>query len=210
MIDIPSKGVLPQPDSWSVRLPFLRYVELNFHENPLASDLCHRSPTPISHRSHIFEQLRIGAPSLQCLTLWWEDVSLLRESSSPWPSLRQLNTILSAYKQDEPAASVLGHVITSKVFPQLRYLSFGRRRFRLSPPERMAERILAWLDALILSVPTLATFHVNRRCDYYRSRPRSSLQTCISLLKQHPRLSDQHSPFTRLIINVNEEIIISL
>jgi hypothetical protein len=171
--------------------------------------LYYRTSTPISHRSILLEQIRINAPSLQCLTLSWDDILLL-ESDSPWPSIEQLNILLSITKQDVPSESLVGRVSTSKAFPQLRYLSFGRRRFKLAPTEVMAQRILAWLDALILSSSTLSIFHVNRRCSRYRSVPQSSIDTLMTLIKQHVRLNGHHHPSTHVIIDSNEEIIIWL
>lgn len=192
-------------------LPFLRSVELHFDTNPLTSHLlCCRSPTPISHRSQILEQIRTNAPYLQCLTLSWDETLLLGESRLPWSTIQQLNIRLSVTKQDDPAASVIERVITSEVFPQLRYLSFGGRRFKLTPPEMMVKRVFTWLDVLILSLPTLATLHINRRCGVYRSRPHSSIDTCLILLQQYTRLNNHHHPSTRVFINADEEILISL
>ena len=170
--------------------------------------MCYGSGTPISHRSEILEQIRINAPGLQCLTVSWDEILLLGESHSPWSSIQQLNILLSVPKQDDPPASLIERIITSEVFPQLRYLSFGRRRFKLTPPEEVVQRIFTWLDALILSLPTLTTLHVNRRCTIYRTRPRSSVERCLTLLKEHVRLSN-HPP-TRVLINTNEEILILL
>ena len=172
--------------------------------------LCCGSPTSISHRSHILEQIRINAPYLQCLTLPWKEILLLGESRLPWPTLQQLNICLGGTKQDDPAACVIERVITSEIFPRLRYLSFSRRRFKLAPPEVMVKRIITWLDVLIVSLPALATFHVNRQCSIYRSQPRSSVDTCLILLQQHTRLNNHHHPLTRVFINANEEILISL
>ncbi|UJR07445.1 hypothetical protein I4U23_011731 [Adineta vaga] len=162
-------------------LPFLRYVELNFEQNPYTYDtLCYRThSTPISHRSILLKQIRINALFLECLTISWNDILLL-ESDLPWSSLDQLNILLTVTKQDIPSDSLIGCVITSSTFPQLRYLSF----------EVMAQRILSWFDTLMLSLSTLSIFYVNRRCSYHRSNPQSSIDTLMTLIKQHVRLND--------------------
>ncbi|CAF1444827.1 unnamed protein product [Adineta ricciae] len=199
---------IPSPRSWCLIFPFLRYVELNFEENPYTSGIIYDGTrsTPISHRSILLEQIRINAPSLQCLTLSWDDILLL-ESGLPWSSLDQLNIRLSVRRQDVPDESLLGRVVTGKAFPQLRYLSFGRRRFRLAPPEVMAQRVLSWFDILISSLSTLSIFHVNKRCCYYRSKPKSAIGTLMTLIRQHVHLNN---PSAHVIIHSNEEIIIWL
>ncbi len=192
-------------------LPVLRNIELNFDRNPLKSHVpFDGSSTPIDHRIIVLELIRVNAPSLQCLTLWWHDILLLTKSHSPWPSVRQLNVLLRTHKKDDPPASLIGRLPTNKAFPQLRYLSFGGRRFRLMPSQLMAERILAWFNALILSSSILSILHVNRRCGPERAVPPSSRDMLITLLKQHVRLSEQHHPPARVVIDSNEEIIIWL
>lgn len=202
----------PKPCSWLLVLPVLRHVALNFDWSPMRDWRSYdQSVTPIDHRSIILDQLRQCAPSLQCLTLWWCDVQLLLEHShSPWLSIQQLNILLRTYEQDNPPASLIKRLPTDKVFPQLRYLSFGGRRFCLTPPELAAVQILSWFDALVSSSASFSTFHVNRGCFYSQTLSVASRDMLMVLLRQHVRLRDQHYSSTRIIIDSNLEVIIWL
>ncbi|CAF1121845.1 unnamed protein product [Rotaria sp. Silwood1] len=206
------KEINPNPCSWCLILPVLHYVEINFDWSPMrAKRLNDWSFTPIHHRCIILDQLRQCAPSLQCLTLWWHDVRLLlKHSNSPWPSIQQLNILLRTHTKDNPSASLIRRLPTIKVFPQLRYLSLGARRFLLTPPELAAERILSWIDALVFSSSKLVVLHVNKNCPYFRTLSSTSYDMLMMLLKQHVRLRDYHHPSAKIIINSNEEVIIWL
>jgi hypothetical protein len=190
----------------------LRYVELNFDCSPTRATPCnYRLVTPIHHRCIILDQLRQCAPSLQCLTLWWYDVRLLlKHSISPWPSIRQLNIRLRTCRKDNPSASLIKRLPTTKAFPELRYLSFGSCRLLLTPPELVAERILSWVDALIFSSSKVVILHVNRCCAYFRPQFPTPRDTLMMLLKQHVRLRDHYYPQAKIIIDSNEEVIIWL
>ena len=119
-------------------------MELNFDDNLCKNCwLFPRSPTPISHRYRILEQLRINAPCLQHLTLSWDEILLLGESRSPWPAIEQLNIRFNGARKDDPAASLSERLITTEAFPRLRYLSLSRRRFKFAPKGVMAKRMLA-------------------------------------------------------------------
>lgn len=170
-----------------------------------------RSVTPISNRCFILDQLRQCAPSVQCLTLWWHDLRpLLKHSDSPWPSIQQLNILLRSVEKDNPSASLIKRLPTNKAFPQLKYLTFGSRRFVLTPPELVAERILSWLDALVFPGSKLVILHVNRSCPYFHPRSSTARDMLMILLKQHVRLRDHHHPPAKIIIDSNEEVIIWL
>jgi len=191
----------------------LRYVELNFDWNPMRyKDLNYRCATPIYNRCFILDQLRQCAPSLECLTLWWHDVQLLFECSIlPWSSIQKLNIRLRIHEKDNPSASLLERLPTIKAFPELRYLSFGSRRFDLTPPEFAAEQILSWLDALVSSSSKFVILHVNRLCPYFRPRISStSRDMLIMLLQQHIHLKNYRHSSANVIIDSNEEVIIWL
>jgi hypothetical protein len=196
---------------WNAVLPALRYIEFDFEWNPMRANKCaSRSVTPIHNRCFILDQIRQCAPSLQCLTLWWHDLRLLlKHSNSHWPSIQQLNILLRIHEKDNPSASLIKRLPTSKAFPQLRYLSFGYRRVLLTPPELVAERILSWFNALISPESKLVVLHVNRHCFYHqRLLPSTSHDMFIMLLKQHVYLRDYYHSPAKIIINSNEEIII--
>lgn len=168
-------------------------------------ELNDRSVTPIANRCFILDQLRQCAPSLRCLTLWWHDLQpFLDHSNSPWPSIEQLNILLRTMEKDDPSASLIKRLPTENVFPQLKYLTFGSRRLKLTPPELVAERILSWLDALLFPGSKLVLFHVNRSC------PPTVRDTLMMLLKQHVRLRDDHHSPAKIILDWNDEIIIWL
>jgi hypothetical protein len=175
------------------------------------TDFSDRSVTPIANRCFILDQLRQCAPSLQCLKLWWHDLQpFLKHSNSPWPSIEQCNILLRTMEKDDPPASLIKRLPTNHVFPQLKYLTFGARRFKLTPPELVAERILSWLDALLVPASKLVLLHVNKACPYFRTRPLTARDTLLMLLKQHVRLRDDHHPPAKITIDYNEEIIIWL
>ena len=158
-------------------------VELNFDDNPCKNGwLLPRSPKPISHRYRILKQLHLNAPCLRHLTLSWDETLLLGESRPQWPAIEQLNIRFNSARKDDPAASLSERLITTEAFLRLWYLSLGRRHFKFAPPEVMAKRVLAWLDALTSSLPSLAIFYANRRCAFDRSRPRLSVDACLTLL----------------------------
>jgi hypothetical protein len=191
----------------------LRYVELHFDGSPIETEEWNdRSVTSVHHRCVILDQLRQCAPSLECLTLWWHDVQLLFECSIlPWSSIQKLNIRLRIHEKDNPSASLLVRLPTIKAFPELRYLSFGSRRFDLTPPEFAAEQILSWLDALVSSSSKFVILHVNRLCPYFRPRISStSRDMLIMLLQQHIHLKNYRHSSANVIIDSNEEVIIWL
>ena len=167
--------------------------------------------TPIGHRHAILEQLRQCAPALECLTLWWDDVKiLLAHFALPWPSVRELHIRVETGKENIPSASLIRQSQTNWAFPQLRYLSFGSRRFMLNPPEVLIKWILSWLDSLIAASPNFTILHVNRCCPYYRPMKKGVRDTFLALLEKHLSSNDgQRSP-AKIIIDSNEEIVIWL
>jgi hypothetical protein len=157
----------------------------------------------------ILEEFRKCTCALQSLTLSWCDIQLLQYSSSPWPSVRQLNILIDSFKQI-PSPSLIKQLPTNKAFPQLEYLSFGGRRFSLSRPKPLATRILLCFDALVSSSAKFITLHVNRCCITHRSLPLTSRDTLLTLLTQHVRSRSDHYSSSKVIIDSNEEIFIWL
>ena len=165
----------------------------------------------MGHRHAILEQLRRCAPALECLTLWWPDVKiLLAHPALPWPSLRELHVRVETGKGNIPSASLIGQLPTNWAFPQLRYLSFGARRFRLDPVEVLAEWILSWLDGLIAASPNFTILHINRCCPYYRSPRRDAREALTALLEKHLLSNDGQRPPAKTIIDSNEEVVVWL
>ncbi|CAF1294548.1 unnamed protein product [Rotaria sordida] len=203
------KEIIPNPCSWHIILPALRYVELNFDWNIIRiKNFIDRSVTPIYSRFFILDQIRRCAPLLQCLTLWWHDLRpFLTYSHLPWPSIQQLNIRLR--RQDNPPASLIKRLPTNQAFPQLQYLTFGSRRFMLTPPELVAKQILSWLDALLFPTSKLVILHLNRRCSFFLTRPPTARDVFRMLLDQHVQSMNHHSP-AKIIIDSNEEVIIWL
>ncbi len=203
------------PDSWRIILPFLRYLRLDFQSNPMRSrESCDRSVTPIHYRCIILEQFRQCAPVLEYLTLYWSDVRLfLEHSASPWPFVRQLNILLESLEpgtNNNPSVSLIKRLPTNEAFPQLQYLSFGGRRFPLTPPKVLANQILLWFDGLVSSSSKFIILHVNRCCVSYRSLPLTSRDILVMLLTEHVRSRNHHYSSSKIIIDSNEEIIIWL
>jgi hypothetical protein len=198
--------------AWSVALPRLRSLQLNFDWNPIkGSQYYEQSVTAMNHRCAILEQLRQCAPALEFLTLWWHDVEmLLTHSALPWPSIRELNIRVETGKQNIPSAPLIGQLPTTMAFPQLRYLSVGPRRFALNPPEVLAGWILSWLDGLVSASSSFTILHLNRGCSYYRSVDKRPRDTFLTLLENHFSSNNQQRPPAKIIIDPNEEIIIWL
>ncbi|CAF4307506.1 unnamed protein product [Rotaria sp. Silwood2] len=198
-------------DSWHVLLPFLRHLKLNFDSNPIKFDkLYDRSVTPNHYRCIILEQFRQCASVLEYLTLYWSDIRLLlKHSSSPWPFVRQLNILMESFT-NIPSASLMKRLPTNKAFPQLQYLSFGGRRFSLSPPKPLATRILLCFDALVSSSSKFIILHINRCCGTHRSLPFTSRDILLTILTERIRSRSDHYSSSKIIIDSNEEIIIWL
>ncbi|CAF1300926.1 unnamed protein product [Rotaria sp. Silwood1] len=201
----------PNPDSCRIVLPFLRYLRVDFEWNPMRSrESYDQSVISIDCRLIILEQFRECAPVLEYLTLYWSDVRLLlKYSASPWPFVRQLNIRLESYTNN-PSASLIKQLPTNKAFPQLQYLSFGGRRFPLTPPKVLTNWILLCLDSLVYSSSKFIILHVNRCCVTYRSVPSTSRDILMMLLTKHVRSRNHHYSSSKIIIDSNEEIIIWL
>ncbi|CAF1250924.1 unnamed protein product [Rotaria sordida] len=116
---------------------------------------------------------------------------------------------LELTKQDNPPASLIKRLPTNQAFPQLQYLTFGSRRFMLTPPELVAKQILSWLDALLFPTSKLVILHLNRRCSFFLTRPPTARDVFRMLLDQHVQSMNHHSP-AKIIIDSNEEVIIWL
>ena len=140
------------PDSWHMILPFLRSLRVDFQWNPMeSSKLYNQSVSPNLYRYILLEQFRQCATALESLTLNWSDIRLLlKHFSSPWPFVRQLNILLDSYRKI-PSPFLTKRLPTNEAFPQLQYLSFGGRRFSLTPPKKLANRILLCFDSLVSS-----------------------------------------------------------
>ena len=198
--------------AWCVVLPRLRSIEINFDWNPVTGSQFYERPvTPMHHRRVILEQLRRCAPALECLTLWWHDVQMLiTHSAGPWPSVRELNVRLKTGKRNIPSASLIGQLPTATAFPQLRYLSFGSRRFGLNPPKVLAKWILSWLDGLVSASSSFTILHLNRCCPYYRSLHASLRDALVALLEEHLSSNKGQRALAKITIDSNEEIVVWL
>ena len=198
-------------DCWHVLLPFLRHLKLNFDSNPVKSRISYyRSQTSRDSRSFILDQFRKCAPALECLMLYWSDVELLlRHCSSAWSSVRQLNIHLESHIHF-PCVSLIKRLPTNKAFSQLQYLSFNERRLSFNRPKPLATWIVSCFDALVSSSSKLLILHVNRCCVTYRSFPPTSRDILLTLLTEHIRSRSDHSSSSKIVIDANEEIIISL
>ncbi|CAF4092816.1 unnamed protein product [Rotaria sordida] len=198
------------PDSWHMILPFLRSLRVNFQRNPMQSrKLYNQFVTPNLYR-YILEQFRQCATALESLTLYWSDIRLLlKHSSSPWSFVRQLNILLDI-DEKIPSPFLTKRLPTNEAFPQLQYLSFGGRRFSLTPPKKLANRILLWFDSLVSSSSKFIILHVNRCCGIYRSVPSTSRDILMTLLTECVRSRNLRYSSSKIIIDSNEEIIIWL
>jgi hypothetical protein len=111
---------------------------------------------------------------------------------------------------NNPSVSLIKRLPTNEAFPQLQYLSFGGRRFPLTPPKVLANQILLWFDGLVSSSSKFIILHVNRCCVSYRSLPLTSRDILVMLLTEHVRSKNHHYSSSKIIIDSNEEIIIWL
>ncbi|CAF3736407.1 unnamed protein product [Rotaria sordida] len=199
------------PDSWHMILPFLRSLRVNFQRNPMQSrKLYNQSVTPNLYRYILLEQFRQCATAFESLTLYWSDIRLLlKHSSSPWSFVRQLNILLDTDRKI-PSPFLTKRLPTNEAFPQLQYLSFGGRRFSLTPPKKLANRILLWFDSLVSSSSKFIILHVNRCCGTYRSVPSTSRDILMTLLTECVHSRNLRYSSSKIIIDSNEEIIIWL
>ncbi|CAF4732260.1 unnamed protein product [Rotaria sp. Silwood1] len=193
-------------DSWHALLQFLRHLELNFDWNPIKSGKSYDpSVTPNHYRCIILDQFRQCASVLEYLTLYWSDIRLLlKHSSSPWPFVRQLNILMESCT-NIPSASLIKRLPTNKAFPQLQYLSFGGRRFSLTPPKPLAIRILLCFDALVSSSSKFIMLHMNKCCGIHRSLPFTSRDILLTILTERVRSRSDHYSSSKIIIDSNEE-----
>ena len=193
------------PDSCHMILPFLRSLRVDFQRNPM------QSVTPNLYRYILLEQFRQCATALESLTLYWSDIRLiLKHSNSPWSFVRQLNILLEDTDREILSPFLTKRLPTNEAFPQLQYLSFGGCRFSLTPPKKLANRILLWFDSLVSSSSKFIILHVNRCCGTYRSVPSTSRDILMTLLTECVRSRNLRYSSSKIIIDSNEEIIIWL
>jgi hypothetical protein len=147
--------------AWSVALPRLRSLQLNFDWNPIKGrEQYDRPVTPMNHRCVILEQLRRCAPALECLTLWWHDVEmLLTHSTLPWSSVRELNMLVETGKGNIPSAPLIGQLPTKMAFPQLRSLGWSSSfRARSTGSARRVDSLVArWSRFCLVELHHLAS-----------------------------------------------------
>ncbi|CAF3022008.1 unnamed protein product [Rotaria sp. Silwood2] len=119
--------------------------------------------------------------------------------------------LLEQFRQYEkiPSPYLTKRLPTNEAFPQLQYLSFGGRRFSLTPPKKLANRILLCFDSLVSSSKFII-LHVNRCCGIYRSVPSTSRDILMTLLTECVRSRNLRYSSSKIIIDSNEEIIIWL